>query len=440
MFRKTAMLMLVMMLLVSSSWADEPEAAPVQSESESSQEITSGDSDPEQPDEITLRENAVNAKAAELESLEASLKAREESLREQETNFAPRAAALAKMNRENNAASALLGGRENQIKDRELALMRREAELSRREMKFAEESQKFTSATEALAGREAELAKRESELANREGELNAKISAKEAADKLTERESELVKRETALTEREATGNRLRELEAELNEKDSALKAREEAVTAREENAKSQEEKLAERSKEIAARDEELAKKEADLTARESELAQKNQKLAEDSSALTARESAVINREVEANRKANEIAEMETLIRELPAFDPNNSTEAAMILTYNIPASRRRELIAMQRAAYQKYSSNRITQAFEDYAAAAEAEPNTNYLAAYWAGLCAERLRNRRDDALTWANRALEINPNYKPAQELKRRLESSRSTNTQSTQQRRRTR
>ncbi len=61
---------------------------------------------------------------------------------------------------------------------------------------------------------------------------------------------------------------------------------------------------------------------------------------------------------------------------------------------------------------------------ESYTAAYEAEPNTNYLAAYWAGLSAERLRNRRDDAAEWADRALAINPEYRPAQELKRRLES----------------
>ena len=137
-------------------------------------------------------------------------------------------------------------------------------------------------------------------------------------------------------------------------------------------------------------------------------------------------------------KAAEVAEMETLIKELPAFDPNGSTEAAMILTYKIPAARRRELIAMQREAYSRYSSNRITQALESYSAAYEAEPTANYLAAYWAGLAAERLRNRRDEAIEWADRALAINPDYRPAQELKRRLEgASRNTNTQ---QRRRTR
>ena len=127
--------------------------------------------------------------------------------------------------------------------------------------------------------------------------------------------------------------------------------------------------------------------------------------------------------------------MLALIKELPAFDPNSSTEAAMILTYPIPAAQRRELINMQREAYTRYSSNRVTQALESYTAAYEAAPNANYLAAYWAGLSAERLRNRRDEAVTWADRALEINPEYRPAQDLKRRLEAP----ARNTQQRRRT-
>ena len=179
----------------------------------------------------------------------------------------------------------------------------------------------------------------------------------------------------------------------------------------------------------------IAEREEALTARESELERKNQDIEAGTASLTQREAALVNKETEASRKAAEVAEMETLIKELPAFDPNNSTEAAMILTYNIPAARRRELITMQREAYTRYSSNRITQALESYTAAYEAEPAANYLAAYWAGLCAERLRNRRDDAITWADRALAINPDYRPAQDLKRRLE----TPARSTQQRRRT-
>ena len=214
------------------------------------------------------------------------------------------------------------------------------------------------------------------------------------------------------------------LETELNERDSALKTREEEISKREASVTEQEKKISEASEKLNAHESEIAKREKEITAREEALANKNKQLEEATASFTSREAALVNREANATRKAAEVQDMETLIKELPAFNPNTSTEAAMILTYPLPAERRRELIAMQRAAYQKYSAKRITQAFEDYVKAAEAEPNTNYLAAYWAALSAERLRNRHDDALTWVNKALEINTDYKPAQELKQRLEA----------------
>ena len=186
----------------------------------------------------------------------------------------------------------------------------------------------------------------------------------------------------------------------------------------------QQKNIADAIKELNDQTAATAKKDSALAAMAADLEAKSKKLADDTSSLTSREAAFVNREKTANTKAAEVAELETLIKELPAFDPNNSTEAAMILTYKLPAQTRRDLIAMQRTAYQKYSANRVTQALEDYTKAFEAAPEANYLAAYWAGLSAERIRNKREEALTWANRALEINPDYKPAQELKRRLEA----------------
>ncbi|MBQ7267986.1 MAG: hypothetical protein IJR11_06440, partial [Synergistaceae bacterium] len=232
-----------------------------------------------------------------------------------------------------------------------------------------------------------------------------------------------------------TGSRLAALEAELNARDEALKEREETVAGREAALAENEKTLAESTEKVNAHEAELAKKESELKARESELEAGNKKLAEATDSLAKRDSALISRELEAAQKSTELQELEALIKELPAFNPNNSTEAAMILTYKIPAEKRRQLIAMQREAYTRYSSNRVTQALESYTAAFEAEPTANYLAAYWAALSAERLRNRRDDALMWVNRALEINPDYRPAQELKRRLEGS----SRNSQQRRRT-
>lgn len=47
----------------------------------------------------------------------------------------------------------------------------------------------------------------------------------------------------------------------------------------------------------------------------------------------------------------------------------------------------------------------------------------DYLAAYRAGVVAQNMGNR-DDAKTWFDKALAINPNYEPAQEAKKKLES----------------
>ena len=61
---------------------------------------------------------------------EADLAQREAALLQQENDFAPKAALLAKKTLENNAASAVLTGRETQIAKRETDLMERERALS----------------------------------------------------------------------------------------------------------------------------------------------------------------------------------------------------------------------------------------------------------------------------------------------------------------------
>ena len=42
----------------------------------------------------------------------------------------------------------------------------------------------------------------------------------------------------------------------------------------------------------------------------------------------------------------------------------------------------------------------------------------NYLSAYWAGVSAHKLK-KTDEALQWIDKALAINPDYKPAQDFK---------------------
>ena len=235
-----------------------------------------------------------------------------------------------------------------------------------------------------------------------------------------------MKRESDLTQREAAGNLIHEFEATLKNKESELKSREEKLAALENSANEREKALSEHSQATNEREAEIEKREVELTAREQELADKIKTFEASTNSLKQREAAIVNSEAEALRKSAEAREFEELLKEIPAFDPNNSTEAALILTFPISAAARRDLIAQQRAAYTKYNNGRITQAFEDYVKAAESQPDVNYLSAFWAAQAASRLRNRTDDAMKWLDKALEINPSYRPAQELKRKLEASR--------------
>ena len=105
-------------------------------------------------------------------------------------------------------------------------------------------------------------------------------------------------------------------------------------------------------------------------------------------------------------------------------DHNKATEANVIDVYPISAGDKNILGVMQRNAYQSYRKGRYKQAYEEFVKAAEVQPEVNYLSAYWAGVTAEKLK-RRDDAVSWIDKALSINPDYKPAQDFKTQLEKS---------------
>ena len=81
MFKKTALIMMLVMCIAPCAFADEP--AEVSADNEVSQDA--------QPDEMTLRENAVNQKAAELDALAQDLAGREANLVQQDKEFAARA-------------------------------------------------------------------------------------------------------------------------------------------------------------------------------------------------------------------------------------------------------------------------------------------------------------------------------------------------------------
>ena len=104
---------------------------------------------------------------------------------------------------------------------------------------------------------------------------------------------------------------------------------------------------------------------------------------------------------------------------IPGFDPDNSTDARVVQTYDLDPGTVNMLGIRHRNAINKYNSRKYKDAYDDFCGMAD-EFRGDYLAAYWAGVSAQRLKNN-DDSLAWIERALAINPNYKPAEEFKRK-------------------
>lgn len=105
-------------------------------------------------------------------------------------------------------------------------------------------------------------------------------------------------------------------------------------------------------------------------------------------------------------------------QKIPGFDPNGSTDAKVIQTYALSAGDKNLLGIMQRNAYNKFRNGRYKDAYQEFSKAADAYGTVNYLSAYWAGVSAHKLK-KKDDALRWIEKALAINPDYKPAQQFK---------------------
>ncbi|MDR3076775.1 MAG: tetratricopeptide repeat protein [Synergistaceae bacterium] len=105
------------------------------------------------------------------------------------------------------------------------------------------------------------------------------------------------------------------------------------------------------------------------------------------------------------------------------FDPNTTTDAKVINSYPLPPKEKNMLGIQQRNAYSLYRKQRYKQALEAFSKLADSYPQINYLSAYWAGVASLKVKDSRADALGWFNRALEINPGYKPAQAEKAKLE-----------------
>ena len=106
-------------------------------------------------------------------------------------------------------------------------------------------------------------------------------------------------------------------------------------------------------------------------------------------------------------------------REIPGFDPDTSTDAKVIETYNLDAGAGNILAIRHRGAMNKFNGQNYDEAYADFSGMAN-EFSGNYLAAYWAGVAAQRLEND-DESLEWMEHALEINPSYHPAKAFKER-------------------
>ena len=103
---------------------------------------------------------------------------------------------------------------------------------------------------------------------------------------------------------------------------------------------------------------------------------------------------------------------------IPGFDPNQSTDAKVIEPLALSVGDRNLLGIMQRNAYNKFKNGRYKDAYAEFCRAADAHSSVNYLSAYWAGVTAHKLK-KADEALQWIDKALTINPDYKPAQDFK---------------------
>jgi curli biogenesis system outer membrane secretion channel CsgG/TolA-binding protein len=97
------------------------------------------------------------------------------------------------------------------------------------------------------------------------------------------------------------------------------------------------------------------------------------------------------------------------------IDVNTSANVEVIKTYDIPQKDRRILEIQHRGAWNLYSKKKYKDALDKFIELADAYPKHNYLSAYWAGMCALKVKARKDEARGWFERALDINPDYQPA-------------------------
>jgi tetratricopeptide (TPR) repeat protein len=101
---------------------------------------------------------------------------------------------------------------------------------------------------------------------------------------------------------------------------------------------------------------------------------------------------------------------------LPPADSelNDSTDANLIKYYPLTRKERTWLATRHRGALNLYSQKKYDDAYAAFSKLADDYDGCDYLAAYWAGVTAGKLK-RGGEAAAWFRRAVEVNPNYRPA-------------------------
>lgn len=94
---------------------------------------------------------------------------------------------------------------------------------------------------------------------------------------------------------------------------------------------------------------------------------------------------------------------------------DQSDQIDVVETYPIDGATKNAILISHRGGYYSYSKGQYSKAYGAFVNAFEAYDG-NYLDAYWAARTAHKL-GRRKDATQWLDRALEINPAYRPALE-----------------------
>lgn len=102
-----------------------------------------------------------------------------------------------------------------------------------------------------------------------------------------------------------------------------------------------------------------------------------------------------------------------LKKNIPGFDPNSSEDVKVISTYPIDGGQQNSLAILQRGGISKYSAGKYKEAFAAFTRAAESYEG-NYLSAFWAAKAGQKMGKKNEMAF-WIDRALSINPEYKPA-------------------------